>query len=372
LTGHIPGTTVLRRTQVASAPNSLGSNHVGLRAANERLVLSLIRTHGQLSKAQIADLSGLTAQTASVIARSLVEAGLLTVGARVRGKIGQPYVPMSLNPDGAMFFGMHVEDKEARLALVNFTGTIIVERALDLTTIDINKIVAFAREAITGFRDGFDADQWSRVQGLGISLSSGSADRANLPWKQMEAVFFELGQSLGLATYVSSDAVAACSAELIYGHGVGVADFLYVFIDRSISGGLVQNGRIRFSRDDSGPSIGQFLVATAKGSMVPLRTLAGDGRSLAKRIPSLARNIAYAVHSASAVVNFDAVIIDGDLSHEHLHRLTSELRSTLSDLAGADVPFVNEGSRGLKSAAVGAACLPLADRFFPEEPQNPR
>lgn len=372
MTGHIPGTTVLRRTQLSSATHSLGSNHVGLRAANERLVLSLIRMHGQLSKAQIADLSGLTAQTASVIARSLVEAGLLLVGEPVRGKIGQPYVPMSLNPDGAMFFGIHVEDSEARLALVNFTGSIISERVLKLAAVDIDKIVAFAREAITAFRDGFDADQWSRVQGLGISLASGSADRANLPWKQVEAEFFEFGQSLGLATYVSSDAVSACSAELIYGHGVGVSDFLYVFIDRSISGGMVQNGRIRFSRDDTGPNIGQFLVATPDGSLVPLRTLADSGGAPADRLSTLARNIAYAVHSASSVVNFDAVIIDGDLSHDHLHRLTSELRSTLSDLAGVDIPFVSEGSLALKGAAIGAACLPLADRFFPEGPQATR
>lgn len=368
MTGHIPGTTVLRRTQVAHLPHSLGSNHVALRAANERLVLSLIRTHGQLSKAQIADLSGLTAQTASVIARSLVEAGLLVVGEPVRGKVGQPYVPMSLNPDGAMFFGIHVEDSEARLALVNFTGSIIAEHVLDLSAVDLDRIITFASEAITGFRAGFDADQWARVQGLGVSLSSGSADRANLPWKQVETAFFDFGQSLGLATYVSSDAVSACSAELIYGHGVGVADFLYVFIDHSISGGLVQNGRIRFSRDDTGPNIGQFLVATAKGTLVPLRTLADEGRPHVDRVPGLARNIAYAVHSASSVVNFDAVIVDGDLPQDQLHKLTSELRSALSDLTDGDIPFVNEGSLRSKGAAIGAACLPLADRFFPENP----
>jgi predicted NBD/HSP70 family sugar kinase len=369
LTGHIPGTTVLRRSHLASAQQSLGSNHVGLRAANERLVLSLIRTHGPLSKAQIAELSGLTAQTASVIARSLVEAGLLLVGAPVRGKIGQPYVPMSLNPDGAMFFGLHVEDAEARLALVNFTGSVIAERVLSPTTPDIGEIVGFAREAIQGFRQDFDAEQWLRVQGLGISLSWASADRANLPWQEVEARFFDLGQSMGLATYVSSDAVSACSAELIYGHGVGLSDFLYVFIDHSISGGLVQNGRIRFSRDDTGPNIGQFLVATARGELVPLRSLADIGRGSnpsPELIRTLARNIGYAAHSASSVVNYEAVIVDGNLPQDMLHMLTSELRSTLLDFSGGNGPMVSEGSLGRKGATIGAACLPLADRFFPE------
>ncbi|TIW84175.1 MAG: MarR family transcriptional regulator, partial [Mesorhizobium sp.] len=65
-----------------TSPNGIysgyrGANQVGLRASNERLALSLIRIHGQLSKAQIAEITGLTKQTASVIVRSLEAEGLL-------------------------------------------------------------------------------------------------------------------------------------------------------------------------------------------------------------------------------------------------------------------------------------------------------
>ena len=48
-----------------------GSNQSGLRAHNERLVLSLVRRHGALAKADIARRTGLSAQTVSVIMRQL-------------------------------------------------------------------------------------------------------------------------------------------------------------------------------------------------------------------------------------------------------------------------------------------------------------
>ncbi|WP_236646175.1 winged helix-turn-helix domain-containing protein, partial [Sulfitobacter sp. HI0021] len=54
-----------------------------MRAYNERLVLSLIRRSGPTSKAEIARLTGLSAQTVSVIMRALEADGLLKKGARV-------------------------------------------------------------------------------------------------------------------------------------------------------------------------------------------------------------------------------------------------------------------------------------------------
>ncbi|HEX2146824.1 MAG TPA: MarR family transcriptional regulator, partial [Pseudorhizobium sp.] len=83
-----------------------GANQVRVRAYNERLVLSLVRLHGSLSKADITRYSGLSAQTVSVIMRSLEKDGLLLRGEPVRGKVGQPSVPMRLNPDAVYSFGV--------------------------------------------------------------------------------------------------------------------------------------------------------------------------------------------------------------------------------------------------------------------------
>ena len=86
-----------------------GTNQTGVRLYNERLVLSLIRRHGSLPKAEIARLTGLSPQTISVImhaARGRRPA--CSSEDAQRGKIGQPSVPFSLNPDGAFSLGLKI------------------------------------------------------------------------------------------------------------------------------------------------------------------------------------------------------------------------------------------------------------------------
>ena len=70
-----------------------GSNHVGMCAFNERVVLQAIRLNGSLPKADLARLTGLTAQTIGLITTRLEEDDLLIRHDRVRGRIGQPSVP---------------------------------------------------------------------------------------------------------------------------------------------------------------------------------------------------------------------------------------------------------------------------------------
>ena len=67
-------------TESATAASSLrqrGSNHVGMRQYNERVVLQALRLHGSLPKAELARQTGLTAQTIGVITARLEEDQLL-------------------------------------------------------------------------------------------------------------------------------------------------------------------------------------------------------------------------------------------------------------------------------------------------------
>ena len=71
--------------QAAEELGLRGSNQSGMRDHNERLVLSLVRAQGGLSKSDIARITGLSAQTVSVIMRGLEQDGLLERGEPNRG-----------------------------------------------------------------------------------------------------------------------------------------------------------------------------------------------------------------------------------------------------------------------------------------------
>ncbi len=103
---------------------SRGTTQTGVRLYNERLVLSLIRKHQSLPKAEIARQTGLSAQTVSVIVRQLEGDGLLQRETPQRGKVGQPLVPFSLNPDGAYSIGLKVGRRSVDLLLMDLAGAV--------------------------------------------------------------------------------------------------------------------------------------------------------------------------------------------------------------------------------------------------------
>ena len=87
-----------------------GANQVRVRAYNERLVLSLVRRHKGLSKAEIARRSGLSAQTVSVIMRSLESDGLLVRGALLRGKVKPDAEPFDIEAFRAQSYDPALRD----------------------------------------------------------------------------------------------------------------------------------------------------------------------------------------------------------------------------------------------------------------------
>ena len=53
-------------------------------------------------------MTGLSPQTISIIMNQLTVDGLLRRGNPLRGKVGQPLVPYSLDPEGALAFGLKI------------------------------------------------------------------------------------------------------------------------------------------------------------------------------------------------------------------------------------------------------------------------
>ncbi len=115
----------LASTLVAVSPlNAGGANQAGVRLYNERLLLSLVRRFGPLSKIEVARLTGLSVQSTSAIMNRLQAEGLLKREAPLRGRVGQPTIPMSIDPEGAYSLGLKIGRRSCDLVLVDFCGAI--------------------------------------------------------------------------------------------------------------------------------------------------------------------------------------------------------------------------------------------------------
>src|SRR5258706_5752691 len=119
-----------------------GSNHVGMAQFNERVVLQAIRLNGSVSKADISRLTSLTPQTIQIIIARLEGEGLVRKLEPLRGKVGQPSVPMALNPDGAFSIGIKIGRRRLDMLLLDLTGQVRHRSSLSYAFPDPDELFA--------------------------------------------------------------------------------------------------------------------------------------------------------------------------------------------------------------------------------------
>ena len=381
-----------------------GANQVRVRAYNERLVLSLVRLYGSLSKAEIARRSGLSAQTASVIMRSLEKEGLLLRGAPVRGKVGQPSVPMQLNPDAVYSFGVKIGRRSADLVLMDFVGNIRLQLHETFAFPLPDRIMDFMTRGIATLEAGLDDRQRSRIAGIGIAApfelwnwakEVGAPDGAMDVWRTFD-LQTEASARIAYPVYLQNDATSACGAELVFGIGPSYPDFVYFFIGSFIGGGIVLNSAIFSGRTGTAGAVGPLPVRGKNGETrqlleiasifvlermlqerdidpEPLWYSADDwidfGEPLELWIQETAKALAQAIVAAASIIDFSAAVIDGGFPgwvRERIVRATIAQAGRL-DLQGVVMPEIVEGAVGPQARAIGGASLPIFARYLTDQ-----
>lgn len=381
--------------------DAMGTNQSGMRAHNERLVLTLIRRHGALPKSDLARLTGLSAQTVSVIMRALEDERLILRGVPQRGRVGQPSVPMKLNPRGAFFHGLKIGRRSVEMVLTDFLGAILARRMSQHDYPDFEAVLAFVLETSRELAQTLTPPERDRIAGLGIAMPFelwgwapvlGVAAEAMTPWR-LRDIGQEVSARLPYPVFLQNDATAACSAELVFGQHEQPSDFLHFYIAFFIGGGVVLDGRLFQGPTGNAGAVGSMPVPDGTGRMRQLIDLASlvtlERRLQAEGIDAgalwtssdrwdlpapivtawldeAARAIAHAIHAALAVLDVSAVKIDGWMPAEIRSALTRRVAECLArhDLTGLNMPDLQEGSMGPDARALGAASQPLLARFL--------
>ncbi|MGC4025102.1 MAG: ROK family transcriptional regulator [Mesorhizobium sp.] len=372
-----------------------------MRDFNERVVLSLVRLHGGLAKSDIARMTGLSAQTVSVIMRALEADGLLLKGEPQRGRIGQPSVPMSLNPEGAFFLGLKVGRRSADLVMTDFLGNVRARREQSYVYPTPDETKHFLLSALREIRASMPPAQQELIAGLGIAMPFelwNWAEMVGAPRELMDQwrdrdIRAEIQNELPFPVFLQNDATSACGAELVFGRVNDLRDFVYFFIGAFAGGGVVLNGRLYSGPTGNAGALGSMPVPGPSGSPAQLidiaslsvleKRLKAAGNATANRwtelrnwqdagavadqwITDAANALAYAIVSATSVIDFEAAIIEGWMPPEIRARLTDSVRAALGrvNAEGLKIPEIREGSVGLHARAIGAASLPLSERFL--------
>ncbi|MCU0829879.1 MAG: ROK family transcriptional regulator [Tabrizicola sp.] len=372
-----------------------------MRAWNERLVLSLVRQHSALAKSDIARMTGLSAQTVSVIMRSLEQDGLLLRGEPIRGKIGQPSVPMSLDADGAFFFGLKIGRRSADLALIDFQGRVRGARRRIYRYPTPDAVEAFVAEALPALTATLPAPKRDRIGGLGVAMpfqlwswvqDIGAPQTEMDAWRDRD-IQAELAALSGLPVFLQNDATAACGAELVFGTSERPKDFLYFYIGYFIGGGLVLNGQLFTGQFGNAAGVGPMPVPGPDGRMRRLMTVASlsvlahaldqaavsadqlwenpdrwdvPEAILDQWMTGAAEGLASATLSAATLLEMQAVVIDGWMPQGVRAEVVRRTEAAFYrlDLSGVEPPAIREGTVGAEARALGAAAIPLSQRYL--------
>jgi predicted NBD/HSP70 family sugar kinase len=372
-----------------------------MRDHNERLVLSLVRQNGSLAKSDIARMTGLSAQTVSVIMRKLEDDGLLLRLAPVRGRIGQPSIPMALDPDGAFFIGLKIGRRSIEMVLIDFLGTVQARKQRTYRYPTPDAALDFAATTLKEMRDGLSPAHDQRIAGLGIAMpfelwnwadAVGAPEAVREQWRRCD-MRADIQALCPFPVFIQNDATAACGAELVFGRAGGLRNFVYFYIGAFAGGGIVLDGRLYGGPTGNAGALGSMPVPGSNskpaqlidiasiavlekailargGDVSPLWETPEDWGDLGPDLPAwvahAADALAYAITAAAAVIDFEAAVIDGWMPLSVRQQLVAAVSKAIGkvDGEGLTLPLIREGTIGIHARAMGGASLPLSERFL--------
>ncbi|MCB1715895.1 MAG: ROK family transcriptional regulator [Candidatus Competibacteraceae bacterium] len=400
--------------------DSRGSNQLGMRQYNERVILQLIRRSGGLPKAEIARLTNLSAQTVSVIINRLLDDKLLRKQApqREKGKVGQPSVPISLNPAGAYSIGVKIGRRSLDVLMIDFLGKVLTRVNHPYNFPDPDFIFARIEQEISAIIQTLKPAQRHRLVGIGVAAPNalgGWQQELNAPaamlarWNEIN-IRQQIEARQDLPVWFANDATAACIAELVFDHGMQFSSYLYLFVGTFIGGGIVLNNTLYTGINNNAGAVGSMPMptmprglGTVTDSAAPVQLINCASRYLledqlrscgldpeqvlqhlaAKNyqdipaqaiecyetwLQNAAAAIAFAITSAISIIDFEGVIIDGIFPSTTILQLVTLIEDALDrmDLEGLLRPRLVAGTLGNDARALGGAILPLYSNFAPD------
>ena len=389
-----------------------GTNFSAVGNYNQVVILDAIRraTDG-ISRVEVAERTGLSAQTATNVCRRLILDGLIhETGTRISG-VGKPRRILELRPDGRFAVGIHLDPSVLTVVLLDLSGAVVADRSIS-TAADapVNEIVD---RIVSAVEDIIEESGVARDRILGVGMAApGPIDLANgtmlnppllVEWHRVP-VRDMLAARLNLPVLLEKDVTAAAVAEswagvasdnfafFYYGTGVGVGFALQNDVVRGSSGNAGEVGDLVIGGAGSGRPVagrrrlGEAIMprnvvdrAIAQGALeavatpldtaavqrafVALAARADDGHPAALAIvDEIAADIAEGLVAIVDLLDVDRVVFGGPFWHPLSAMLLERIPPLVSQsrflVLSHSIAF-HKATVGQDVAATGAACLVL-------------
>ena len=383
----------------------------------ESTILKHVRNTDGISRVELARGLGLSPSTSGIYVERLIEKGFLKETEKLARDAGRPPMQLSLDSCGGEFIGIDFEARNILAAAVDFSNTPLRNAHTQISPADTPATIV---KKIEDMIDRMLSPDGKRPLAIGIGVpglvnaKEGVAVRykyiAN--WENVPLTG-RLSKKYGLPVFLENSVRSMALAELWFGQGFGLTDFICVGARSGIGAGLVLGGQLYrgafndagefgrwryftlskrtapwFVTPDSMTNLGvelqeiasvrailrAFQTAIAAGEKTILRdnptplVMQDIQRAIQQRDPlavliveEVARSLGRGIAQLSLVVDPQKIILAGPLTmlgEALLTPMRSHIKAIL-DMTETRMPEVTGSTMGEFSGALGAAALAL-------------
>lgn len=240
-----------------------GTNLPRVGGFNRAVVLETIRRHGEISRVELAEHTGLTAQTMSNIVRALMADGLVTENGHAPSTGGKRRVLLKVVPDAYTAVGLHLDPERITGVLLDLAGGVRMRTTRRMPA-DAGPSAVAAALTRTGQqlvrRSGLPLD---RVLGAGLAVP-GPMDAAhrvvldppNLTGWHEVALADLVEERFAVPVVMDNDATAAAIGERWSGCERRTGSFVYAYLGTGVGIGVVLDGQVHRGVSNNAGEIG--------------------------------------------------------------------------------------------------------------------
>jgi len=257
-----------------------------MRTLNRSIVLNTIKTFGPIDRARIARHISLSPATVTTITADLIAEGLVFEKEPGNSRGGRRPILLAINPQGAYVVGIKLTETHAIAALTDLEATVLAKRSSDLPASDPDSAIELLAQLTNSLLEeaGIPSD---KLIGVGVGLAgivdfqkgilrqSTYVGWRNLPVRDL------LRQKINSEVYIDNDVNTLTLAEVWFGCGQGIENFLTVTVGRGVGLGIVANRQFYRGAGGGAGEFGHMVidpdgVQCDCGKRGCLETLVGD------------------------------------------------------------------------------------------------
>lgn len=221
-----------------------------VRKINKSVVLNMLRLHAPISRAQVANLTGLNRGTVSNIVNVLIEEGLVYEDEQKASGIGRPAISLGLRPDGGAVIGVEIGVDFIAVLLTNFVAESIWDTRIPIDPSDSQTNIISQAEQLVDQALLLANERRLRPLGIGVGLPGlvnvrqGNLIVApNLHWRNVPLRLM-WNQRFHLPIYIENEANLSALGEYYFGIARNVDNFIYLSAGIGLGGGIMIGGKL--------------------------------------------------------------------------------------------------------------------------------